>query len=386
MNLKVFFPYHLEDNANGHTCLSVCRNMQSEDLRVQVLAHSSGRGVRDGFVRNTIPFFLKRIMYHFDRKARGMIETTEEYRYLKSLKKNDVAYIWPAFQRVSDSFHKRIKEKGNIIVREGLNCHAATLKRILDDAYKRLNWPMPNDMYSITEEIVQREKRDLSLCDYIFAPNPMVKKSLLENGVQNDKILLTSYGWSPERLGINKEKPTRNPVPVFLFVGYLCVRKGIPLLFDIWDRSKIRGKLILVGRVAPDVAYRCADQFRRPDINLLNYTQDINAIYRSSDVFIFPSLEEGGPLATFEAMANYLPLLVSGMGSAGAALDGKHGFVIDDPYDQGSWIENIRKLADDPALRVRMGEAGHESAQQFTWQKVGARRRKLLFQALSKAK
>ena len=61
--------------------------------------------------------------------------------------------------------------------------------------------------------------------------------------------------------------------------------------------------------------------------------------------------------------------------------DGIEGLV-QDPYDRDAWIANLRRLASERALREALGVAARARAREFTWSKVGARRRALLLSAL----
>ena len=76
---------------------------------------------------------------------------------------------------------------------------------------------------------------------------------------------------------------------------------------------------------------------------------------------------------TFEAAGCGLALLVSDMGAAGAFRAGQDAFVVD-PYDHDSWVDHMRRLAQDGALLSRMKQAAAARAQEYTWAKVAARR------------
>jgi glycosyltransferase involved in cell wall biosynthesis len=84
-------------------------------------------------------------------------------------------------------------------------------------------------------------------------------------------------------------------------------------------------------------------------------------------------------MVTFEAAGCGLPVVTTPMGAAGIIQNDLNGYIID-PYDADAWIETFRKLANFDELRQRLGAAARESACQFTWAKVGERRRKLLLE------
>src|SRR5438046_10696112 len=53
-------------------------------------------------------------------------------------------------------------------------------------------------------------------------------------------------------------------------------------------------------------------------------------------------------------------------------VDGKTGFIVP-PNDSAAIKASIRRILDDPALGRRMGRAGHQHVQQYSWQAVAAR-------------
>jgi glycosyltransferase involved in cell wall biosynthesis len=89
-------------------------------------------------------------------------------------------------------------------------------------------------------------------------------------------------------------------------------------------------------------------------------------IYRRSDVFVLPSLEEGSALVVYEAMASGLPCIVTP--ECGSIItDGEEGLIIESKN-----IEQIEKaiqyFIDNPTEIKRMGEkARHKVENEYTW-------------------
>lgn len=101
-------------------------------------------------------------------------------------------------------------------------------------------------------------------------------------------------------------------------------------------------------------------------IHVMGKTNKIEEVDAASDIFAIPSHSEGFPLGLAEAMAAGLPAL--GFTSCGGVnsliIDGKTGFLTEDG-DLSAYIEKLRKLMDDAALRSQMGNAGNEYIQQY---------------------
>ncbi len=369
------FPHYADAAGNSHTALSVCGHMRSERLDLCLLQPASDPQARLPFTRDAVPRWLKGLVYRL--WSVDAINRSSEKTFLRSLRPGDVAYLWPG---VTMPTYHRVKERGHKLVLERINCHTGTAKRILDDAYARLGLPSG---HTITDVMVREEREQLELADFVYAPSPMVEASFRENGVPPEKTLAVSYGWDPQRL----RSPVRTLPEIdgltVLFAGLICVRKGAHLLLDAWARSGVKGQLLLAGPMDDEIATRFADLLNRPDVVQLGFVKGIEGVFRSSDVFAFPTLEEGGPLVTYEAMACRVPVLVSPMGAGRVARHEKDGFVID-PYDRDGWVEALRRLAADRELRQHLGKTAQDRAAEFTWDQVGRRRAESLLEALTK--
>ncbi len=75
-----------------------------------------------------------------------------------------------------------------------------------------------------------------------------------------------------------------------------------------------------------------------------------------------PSRSEGFPLTVVEAMLAARPIVATRVGSvAEAVIDGKTGLLVEKD-DVAGLAAALRRLRDDPALRIRCGQRGREVA------------------------
>lgn len=368
---SLFAITHCSNQGVSHTFLSLCRQWRGPEVQARMVVPSCEPPYRGPDMVEAIPSFLKWLYYRSPDAPRAIAEK----RFLRDLKKFDAAYLWPA---TSLETFKRVKKIGKPIVLERINCYTGTAKRILDDAYTRLG--MYPDYWN-TPEKIQQEQAEVNLADFIFCPSPEVKKSFQEAGVPDEKLILTSYGWSPDRFPNILSDKQQSEVFTVLFVGLLCVRKGAHLLLRAWEQAGVKGRLLLCGNLEPAIAEACSEILARPDVVHSQYNPDISWAYRQADIFAFPSLEEGGPQVTYEAMAHGLPILTSPMGAGSIVRDGIDGMIVS-PYEQDAWVEALRKLASSPDLCTRFGDAARQRAQEFTWERVADRRAKLMLEKL----
>lgn len=298
-----------------------------------------------------------------------------ERRFVRLLDAADpqttIAYFWPGAPR---GLIERAKHRGILTVREMINTAQASAKPLLDAAYARLGLP---PTHTITAAAVDDEIEELALYDLICASNAPCEVSLNQIGIPSDRILSTSFGWSPSRYGLGlglerKKVATTGPIK-FLFAGSISVRKGVPALLEAWAKVAMDAELTLVGSVEPALEPLLSSAMANGSVRVLPFTKDIGALYKSHDVFVFPTIEEGGPQVTIEAGGCGLPVITTPMGAARLVKDGVNGIIV--PPDAVEPLSAaIASLARDRALRMRYSRRIAQDALAFDYAKLGADR------------
>ena len=162
---------------------------------------------------------------------------------------------------------------------------------------------------------------------------------------------------------------------VLLLIGNDWITKGLPTLLEALAALKdLPTRLLVVGTDAKEpfqslaarlsVKERCIWEMPRPDALDL---------YAAADIYASPSLEDSFGLPVAEAMACGLPAITSVLaGVAEHVTDGVDGFVLADPRDSRKLATLIRELADNTALRFKVGEAAAQKATELTWDRAAA--------------
>jgi len=368
-HLPVLFGYHASNLGNSHVPLSLCHWWNKKKLPSRLYVPSVDDSYHYPWLVPATSGIRKTIMYRFGGKKSPQNAVIRRFKEKEA--ESEIVYLWAALP--VEVFHF-FKDKGAKIIIERINCHRKSSRDILRSTYNHLGLP---DSCPISEEDIAQEVEKLSLSDAVFCPSPMVKKTMLENGVAEENLLLTSYGWDPTRFPERDKRPPMRKRPTFLFVGTLCVRKGVPLLLKAWQEAKIDGELILCGGMDDEIRHHFGNLLELENISYLPYTNDIGALYKKADVFVFPTLEEGGPMVTYEAMAHSMPVLVTEMGAGAIARDQLDGFVLPD-HDLSAWVDSLRKLATDHELALSLGEQAKVRAGDFTWEHTASGRASLL--------
>jgi len=90
----------------------------------------------------------------------------------------------------------------------------------------------------------------------------------------------------------------------------------------------------------------------------LGYQEGVAQYYAALDAVILPSRNEGTPVSAIEALAARRPVVATRVGGVPDVVrDGVDGFLVE-PGDVEALAERLARLARDPALAARMGEAG----------------------------
>lgn len=94
---------------------------------------------------------------------------------------------------------------------------------------------------------------------------------------------------------------------------------------------------------------------------------DLPDLYRSCDIFLWPTHREGFGLPPLEAMACGTPVVGTDAGAMPDFMkDGKTGYIV--PIKQPKQLgEKLIKLASDPKLREKMGRSAAEEAKKWDW-------------------
>lgn len=179
----------------------------------------------------------------------------------------------------------------------------------------------------------------------------------------------------------------REPDPlVVCAVARLIEIKGLQHLIDAIAlapeavRRRIRLRLCGVGPYENELRRRAQAANLEAQVEfagLLPYEQIPDEL-RAADVFALPSLQEGLPLSLLEAMASGLPVVASPVGGIPTVIrDGDNGLLVA-AGDVAGLRDALVRLADDPALRTRLGAAARRDAGAWSWPAIWERYETLL--------
>lgn len=170
-----------------------------------------------------------------------------------------------------------------------------------------------------------------------------------------------------------------------LFVGRLVPQKGLDVLLDALSllTRDVRWTLTLAGD-GPEWTRLVAQAARNgvhDRIKFLGWSskEQLAQIYRSADVFVLPSRDEGMSNALLEAMATGLPVVCTDVaGMRDVITDGENGLIVP-PVHPPALMAALAELMPDAGRRAAMGRAARNRVvRQFSWTRAAKSWRDIL--------
>lgn len=162
-----------------------------------------------------------------------------------------------------------------------------------------------------------------------------------------------------------------------MFLANHTPNKGLPVLLEAFDGLTCPYTLIVGGEKRDEIDYALAALTRRADQRIIVTgrlsDREVQALFRRSDLFVFPTLADTFPLVVLEAMSHGVPVLASRVGGIPHQLDPGSGQLVE--------AGDVRQLRDALAAlacrRDRLAQMGQRArarvAQHFTWDNAAER-------------
>jgi glycosyltransferase involved in cell wall biosynthesis len=169
-----------------------------------------------------------------------------------------------------------------------------------------------------------------------------------------------------------KEKRAELGIPdnsvVLLSIGEMNKRKNHETVLKALVQLKNKNYVYLVCGCGELESYlmNLADKFSISNkVKFLGFRNDIPEICIASDIFVFPSYQEGLPVSVMEAMSAGLPVICARIrGNTDLIQDGYGGF-IHAPEDCIGFAQSIDKLIENNELRKEMGKRNKEEVKKY---------------------
>lgn len=320
--------------------------------------------------------FIKEIIERVLLKLNLNFILSKIYFYLNSLFENlstkmiefnkiDILVAWSG--SAEKSFKKINLLKKNIIkILERGSTHISFQNKILEEEFKKLRI----DKIPIDKRTIEKEIREYNLSDYIFVPSSFAKKTFIENGIDEKKIIKVPYGTNLDEFYAEENISKQFTI---ISTGHISVRKGSLYLLEAFSELNLDdSKLLMVGNIEKDLFPFLKPFFLNPNIIFQKHVNQkkLRSFYNNSNLFVTSSLEEGLAVVQIQAMACGLPLICT-PNSGGEELieEGKNGFIC--PIRDKDYLKNkiIYFYNNREKLKIFGKNSNYKAKNYFSWDK-----------------
>jgi glycosyltransferase involved in cell wall biosynthesis len=242
-------------------------------------------------------------------------------------------------------------------------------------------YALPTDAWPRRAIVYGIERLAAACSNAELLQNPEDLPTLRRLGVPGDRLAVLGNGidlrrFDPgtvsgtDRAAARRELGSTAPDDVVVgLVGRLVREKGYPEVFEAATRlsgSVPQVRVAVVGPDEPDKSDALTAEDRRTaeraGVRFLGHRNDVVRLYAGMDVHVLASHREGFPRAPMEASAMGVPTVATDIRGCRQAVDhGTTGLLVP-ARDPEALTTAIARLAADPAMRRRLGQAARRKA------------------------
>lgn len=240
----------------------------------------------------------------------------------------------------------------------------------------KINWliyyPIEKILSKFTDTLITINKEDYERAKTFYAKNVEYIPGV---GIDVEKIQNIEVDKEQKRkeLGLSMDDI------VLLSVGELSSRKNhitpIRALAEIKDKN-IKYLIAGVGALENYLKEEIKKLGLENQVKLLGYRKDIYELNKLSDIFIFPSKQEGLPVALMEALACGLPVICSDI-RGNRDLIGEKKYCVN-IYNIEVLQKEIKELINDKEVRIRIGRDNQKIVEKYDLKNVEKIMREIL--------
>ncbi len=198
-----------------------------------------------------------------------------------------------------------------------------------------------NDIYNFNPRL-KNYKKTIENSDKIIIFNDLMSNSFL-NYVDKSKLIIINFFFPIKKELFKNTSIKKNETYTFCYIAHTILLKGLHVLLDAWEKANIQNaQLIIGGSIQQELKpFLIKKTNSLVNVHYLGKIIDLNQFYRSSHVFVCPSLIDGGPRTITEAQYCGLPVVASkNCGYENLIENGENGFV----YKNNDPIELAKHL------------------------------------------
>jgi glycosyltransferase involved in cell wall biosynthesis len=221
--------------------------------------------------------------------------------------KSEVLYILSGVGKCS---LRKARRAGAQVVVESGSTETEYQHRVVGEEYRRNG--LRGSLFPTSYR--RRVRSEIEEADFVQVPSEFVRRTYLESGVPASKLLLARYGADVARFAARTEGDRSEVFRVICPSG-VNLRKGARLLVEAWHRlawNPREAELHWVGwRSTPEARHLFVNEPQGIIWHRWMAQEMLSKLYRSGDVLVLPSFEEGFARVLVEGAASGLALIAT---------------------------------------------------------------------------
>ena len=177
---------------------------------------------------------------------------------------------------------------------------------------------------------------------------------------------------SHEKLDLRSEYHLDKHTKIISFAGRIAYDKGPAVLLSAFEQSHLSDALIFAGDI--DENYRSQWEALVKECKVRNqvffhpYVENIYDFIRQSDILVIPSIvKEACPLILLEAMQQAATIIATDNGAQRELVSHEEEALLVPPDDAVALGEAIKRLLDNPQLRIALGQKALQKSKYFSY-------------------
>lgn len=230
----------------------------------------------------------------------------------------------------------------------------------------------PKNLY--TQRFINNYVRDVNSASIVTAPSTFVVEQI-SRFTKPNKVKIIQLGYFREDLGvqfsdvINRKERVDSSQPLkCLYIGQVQQRKGIGYLLKGFEEAHLPSgsSVTLAGSI--DKKLKNFITARYDFVKVLGHKSrsDLGSLFRTHDVFIFPSLLEGFALSVIEALSSGIPVIATQIALGDLIIDKHNGLIISSGSSE-SITKAIEWFNQNPIKISAIRKNGIKTASQYGW-------------------
>jgi alpha-maltose-1-phosphate synthase len=257
---------------------------------------------------------------------------------------------------------RQAQSRGCLVVYDSRQEHPVLQNRVVDEECQRWGITPPLENGTIRDRMIE----ELQTAHHVIVPSEYAKRTFVDQGTPAERIHVVPYGVNTD-LFLTKAKAKSTKMRL-LFVGRLCVRKGIVNLLEAIRRlGTVNVRLTCIGQIDPAVSRRLQEYSELFEHKESVANIDLPKYYADADLFVLPSVADAYPLVVLEALSAGLPVIsTTNVGSSELIRDGIEGSIVP-PSDIDALSRAISRFLDYPDLLDETRTNVHNMRHLLTW-------------------